>query len=35
MAKTILSDKPRILLVGGGYVGLTAAQRLQKKVKAA
>lgn len=30
-----LSEKPRVLIVGGGYVGLTAAQRLQKKVKAA
>lgn len=30
-----LSDKPRVLIVGGGYVGLTAAQQLQKKVKAA
>ncbi|WP_300342298.1 FAD-dependent oxidoreductase [Nesterenkonia sp.] len=29
-----LSDKPRVLIVGGGYVGLTVAQRLQKKVKA-
>lgn len=30
-----LSEKPRILLVGGGYVGLIVAQQLQKKVKAA
>lgn len=30
-----LSEKPRILVVGGGYVGLTVAQQLQKKVKAA
>ena len=30
-----LSEKPRVLIVGGGYVGLTAAQRLQKKVRAA
>lgn len=29
-----LSQKPRVLIVGGGYVGLTVAQRLQKKVKA-
>lgn len=28
-----LSEKPRVLIVGGGYVGLTVAQRLQKKVK--
>ncbi|WP_147107973.1 NAD(P)/FAD-dependent oxidoreductase [Nesterenkonia populi] len=34
MAHTLLSDKPRILVVGGGYVGLTVAQQLQKKVKA-
>ena len=30
-----LSAKPRVLIVGGGYVGLTTAQLLQKKVKAA
>ena len=30
-----LSEKPRVLIVGGGYVGLTVAQQLQKKVKAA
>lgn len=30
-----LSDKPRTLIVGGGYVGLTVAQQLQKKVKEA
>ena len=29
-----LSAKPRVLIVGGGYVGLTTAQLLQKKVKA-
>ncbi len=29
-----LSEKPRVLIVGGGYVGLTAAKLLQKKVKA-
>ncbi|OUM40922.1 NAD(P)/FAD-dependent oxidoreductase [Arthrobacter sedimenti] len=27
------SDRPRILVVGGGYVGLYVAHRLQKKVK--
>lgn len=30
-----ISEKPRVLLVGGGYVGLIVAQQLQKKVKAA
>ncbi len=30
-----LSEKPRVLIVGGGYVGLTVAQQLQKKIKAA
>lgn len=30
-----LSAKPRVLIVGGGYVGLTTAKLLQKKVKAA
>ncbi len=29
-----LSDKARVLVVGGGYVGLTLAQQLQKKIKA-
>ncbi|MFD1212350.1 NAD(P)/FAD-dependent oxidoreductase [Arthrobacter sp. GCM10027362] len=29
-----LSDRPRILVVGGGYVGLYVALKLQKKVKA-
>ncbi|MEE1619912.1 NAD(P)/FAD-dependent oxidoreductase [Zafaria sp. Z1313] len=29
-----LSDRPRILVVGGGYVGLYVAMKLQKKVKA-
>ncbi|WP_150462790.1 NAD(P)/FAD-dependent oxidoreductase [Nesterenkonia ebinurensis] len=29
-----LSEKPRVLIVGGGYVGLIVAQQLQKKVKA-
>ncbi|GAB3657253.1 FAD-dependent oxidoreductase [Zhihengliuella somnathii] len=29
-----LSDRPRILVVGGGYVGLYVAKNLQKKVKA-
>ncbi|MCO1338209.1 NADH dehydrogenase [Kocuria polaris] len=29
-----LSDRPRILVVGGGYVGLYVAKKLQKKVKA-
>lgn len=28
-----LSDRPRILVVGGGYVGLYVAMKLQKKVK--
>ena len=28
------SDRPRILVVGGGYVGLYVAMKLQKKVKA-
>lgn len=28
-----LSEKPRILVVGGGYAGLIIAQKLQKKVK--
>ncbi|WP_028281058.1 FAD-dependent oxidoreductase [Arthrobacter sp. H5] len=28
------SDRPRILVVGGGYVGLYVAHKLQKKVKA-
>ena len=27
------SDRPRILVVGGGYVGLYVAMKLQKKVK--
>lgn len=27
------SDRPRILVVGGGYVGLYVAHRLQKQVK--
>ncbi|NKX53236.1 NAD(P)/FAD-dependent oxidoreductase [Arthrobacter mobilis] len=29
-----LSDRPRVLVVGGGYVGLYVALKLQKKVKA-
>ncbi len=29
-----LSDRPRILVVGGGYVGLYVAMKLQNKVKA-
>lgn len=29
-----LSDRPRILVVGGGYVGLYVALKLQKKVRA-
>jgi len=29
-----LSDRPRILVVGGGYVGLYVAMKLQKKVRA-
>src|SRR6185312_13513750 len=29
-----LSDRPRILVVGGGYVGLYVALKLQNKVKA-
>ncbi|GAA3703274.1 NAD(P)/FAD-dependent oxidoreductase [Arthrobacter ginkgonis] len=29
-----LSDRPRVLVVGGGYVGLYVAMKLQKKVKA-
>lgn len=29
-----LSEKPRTLIVGGGYVGLTVAQQLQKKIAA-
>lgn len=35
MAQTpSFSDRPRILVVGGGYVGLYVAHKLQKKVKA-
>ncbi|MFL4475506.1 NAD(P)/FAD-dependent oxidoreductase [Paeniglutamicibacter sp. MACA_103] len=30
---TQFSDRPRILVVGGGYVGLYVAMKLQKKVK--
>ncbi|WP_299167423.1 NAD(P)/FAD-dependent oxidoreductase [uncultured Arthrobacter sp.] len=34
MAQTsTFSDRPRILVVGGGYVGLYVAHKLQKKVK--
>lgn len=29
-----LSDRPRVLVVGGGYVGLYVAMKLQKKVRA-
>ncbi|MHA7263653.1 NAD(P)/FAD-dependent oxidoreductase [Arthrobacter sp. TMN-37] len=29
----LFSDRPRILVVGGGYVGLYVAHKLQKKVK--
>ena len=29
-----LSEKPRILIVGGGYVGITVAKLIQKQVKA-
>lgn len=36
MANTLmLSEKPRVLVVGGGYVGLYVAKGLEKKVKAA
>lgn len=31
---TQFSDRPRVLVVGGGYVGLYVAKNLQKKVKA-
>ena len=30
---TQFSDRPRTLVVGGGYVGLYVAMKLQKKVK--
>ena len=30
----LANDRPRILVVGGGYVGLTVASRIQKDVKA-
>ena len=33
-SNTQFSDRPRILVVGGGYVGLYVAKNLQKKVKA-
>ena len=33
-SKTQFSDRPRVLVVGGGYVGLYVAKNLQKKVKA-
>ena len=35
MAFTKLAqDRPRILIVGGGYVGFTVAKKIQKAVKA-
>lgn len=36
MANTLmLSERPRVLVVGGGYVGLYVAKALEKKVRAA
>ncbi|MBJ2119608.1 FAD-dependent oxidoreductase [Arthrobacter sp. MSA 4-2] len=32
-SNSLFSDRPRILVVGGGYVGLYVARNLQKKVK--
>jgi NADH dehydrogenase len=34
MASNKFSDRPRVLVVGGGYVGLYVAHKLQKKVSA-